>query len=72
MKFYKCGDGGNMPDSDRDVLVVMQDGTMGVGWWDRYVSTFQVCNVKLNSRGVGYLSFNSDIVAWAELPVVEY
>lgn len=73
MKFKKIEDG--YPSDDRDVMVLLNDNTMSVGYYSERTGSMRPVNVYVEHNaygGSGYVEFDSSVIAWAELPEVEY
>ena len=57
------------PDSDRDVMVLLENESVSVGWYGKNEGVFRPANVVADSEK--RVEFMSDVVAWAELPEVD-
>ena len=57
------------PDSDRDVMVLLENESVSVGWYGKNEGVFRPANVVADSER--RVEFMSDVVAWAELPEVD-
>ena len=58
----------DVPNTSRDVLILMQDMKMAVGFYESSIYTF----LPINISSYDSIYFQEEMLAWAELPEVEF